>query len=211
MNEELELLLKQMMLFSYADTGYLKKIGWVNSFLSKMPVDLNNNPLPWVTYPFIHFMTSERLSKVDKLFEYGSGNSTLYYAKLVNYVTSVEHDISWYNNIKEKMPENVVLNYVDLVYGGDYCKSASSSGVIYDLIIVDGRDRVNSMKDAINAVGFNGCIVLDDSERDEYKEGIEFLINNHGYKKIDFWGISPGLNYLKNTSIFYRCNNVLGI
>ena len=54
-------------------------------------------------------------------------------------------------------------------------------------------------------------IVLDDSERDTYKEGIKNLLDNR-FKQLDFWGISPGfISYNKCTSIFYRDNNVLGI
>ena len=44
-----------------------------------MPIDKNSNPLPWVTYGFIDFI-SERLNKSIDVFEYGSGNSTLWYA-----------------------------------------------------------------------------------------------------------------------------------
>jgi hypothetical protein len=51
---------------------------------------------------------------------------------------------------------------------------------------------------------------LDDSERKEYKKGIEYL-QQSGYRKIDFWGIAPGIFFNKCTSIFYRDKNCLGI
>ena len=60
------------------------------------------------------------------------------------------------------------------------------------------------------AVSENGVIVLDDSERAFYKEGIDFMIKK-GFKELPFSGISPGLFYLKTTSIFYKPNNCLGI
>jgi hypothetical protein len=53
-------------------------------------------------------------------------------------------------------------------------------------------------------------IVLDDSEREFYKEGINFLKHN-GYKELSFSGISPGLFYRKSTSVFYRPDNCLSI
>ena len=67
------------------------------------------------------------------------------------------------------------------------------------------------MVNSIDSIGDSGVIVLDDSERDTYKEGIKNLLDNR-FKQLDFWGISPGfISYNKCTSIFYRDNNVLGI
>lgn len=80
----------------------------------------------------------------------------------------------------------------------------------YHIIIIDGRDRVNCIKNSIKCLKPEGVIVLDDSERTQYLEGIRFLLNE-GFKKIDFWGISPGLSYKKSTTIFYTENNCLGI
>jgi hypothetical protein len=51
---------------------------------------------------------------------------------------------------------------------------------------------------------------LDDSERDAYDEAVSFLLSNN-FKKIDFWGISPGLFYKKSTTIFYKKKNCLDI
>lgn len=197
------------MLMSMNESGYLSEIGWINSFNINMPIDHNFKPLPWVTYSFIDFI-SERLTKDMYIFEYGSGNSTLWYAKKVNFVTSVEHDIHWFNKIKNTMPSNVDINYEELVYGEKYSNFSNNMDKKYDIIIVDGRDRINCIKNSLNNLKDNGIIVLDDSERMSYRDGINILLENN-FKKIDFWGISPGLFYKKNTTIFYKTNNCLGI
>ncbi len=85
-------------MISTNSSGYLKEIGWINSFNYKMPIDLNSNPLPWVTYGFIDFI-EERLNKKMRIFEYGTGNSTIWYADKVQTVTSVEHDKAWFEKI----------------------------------------------------------------------------------------------------------------
>lgn len=108
------------------------------------------------------------------------------------------------------MPQNVQLYYCKLNYGADYCKYAQKTGKLYDLIIVDGRDRVNCCINSLPALKPNGVLVLDDSERERYNEGRNFLINK-GFKKIDFWGTAPTINYLKCTTIFYRDGNCLDI
>ncbi|MCK5537628.1 MAG: hypothetical protein KAI79_12430 [Bacteroidales bacterium] len=189
--------------------GYLIETGWINSYLKKIPMDKNGLPLPWVTYSFIDFI-SDRLNKSMTIFEYGSGNSTLWYASKVKLVSSVEHDKNWFLRIKNNLPNNVKFFYKELEENGDYAKFSSTLDMKFDIIIVDGRDRVNCVKYAINSLNDTGIIVLDDSEREFYKSGIDFLLDK-GFKKIDFWGISPGLFYKKNTTIFYKSSNCLDI
>jgi hypothetical protein len=53
-------------------------------------------------------------------------------------------------------------------------------------------------------------LILDDSERSEYKEGIEFVLQK-GFRKIAFWGIAPGYLYRKSTTLFYKDNNCLSV
>jgi len=196
-------------LLSMGTSGYLYEIGWIDSFNQQSPIDKKEKPLPWVTYSFIDFI-EDRLNNTMNVFEYGSGNSTLWYAKKVNSVISVEHDNQWFEKIKNSMEANVSIYYEELIYGGEYSKFIKRLKNEFDIIIVDGRDRVNCLKNSISAINHNGVIILDDSERDAYKEGVNFLLENN-YKKIDFWGISPGLFYKKCTTIFYKDNNCLGI
>jgi hypothetical protein len=196
-------------LLSFNDKGYLDEVGWFNAFDSKSPVDQDNNPIPWVTYSFIDFI-KERLKPHHTVFEFGSGNSTYFYAKYAGMVVAVEHDKEWYDKIVGTKPENAEMIFCELVRDGDYCRMPIKLEETFDIIIVDGRDRVNCCKQAVKAVTEKGVIVLDDSEREFYKEGINFLKNN-GYKELSFSGISPGLFYRKSTSVFYRPDNCLSI
>lgn len=196
-------------LLSFNEKGYLDEIGWFNAFDSRSPVDADNNPIPWVTYSFIDFIKG-RLTKQHSVFEFGSGHSTYFYAKYAGKVVSVEHDKEWYDKVLKTNPENSELIFCELVRDGDYCRVPLTLQATFDVVIVDGRDRVNCCKQAVNAVSESGVIVLDDSERDFYKEGINFLIGK-GFKELSFSGISPGLFYRKSTSVFYRANNCLNI
>ncbi len=197
------------MLLSMGVSGYLKETGWIESFIHGMPVDKYLNPLPWVTYPYIDFI-SDRLNPDMEVFEFGSGNSTIWYANRVKSVISVEHDKSWYEYMLLRIPKNVTLIFMELDYGGKYSKCIHNFEQNFDIIIIDGRDRVNCIKNSILKLKDRGVIILDDSERIEYNEGIKDLLNK-GFKRIDFWGISPGLFYKKCTTIFYKENNCLGI
>ena len=196
-------------LLSYGHKGYLASIGWFTAFDHHQAVDADNQPIPWVTYSFIDFIKG-RLHQELSIFEYGSGNSTLFYAKKVKRVVSVEHDEEWFKKIvKEKAP-NAEMIFTNLTTNGEYSQKAALLGEKFDVIIVDGRDRVNCCKHSVAALSENGVLVLDDSERESYHEARVFLIDN-GFKELSFSGISPGLFYNKATSVFYRANNCLAI
>lgn len=196
-------------LLSLRHKEYLVDTGWINSFKKNAPVDKNNNPIPWLTYPFIDFITP-RLNKQMVIFEFGSGNSTLFYAKRVNHVYSAEHNLDWYNKLKPIIPENVHLYYKELNENSDYSLCALEADASFDIIIVDGEDRNNCIINSLAVLKKNGVIILDDSEREEYKRSIEHL-RTRNYKRLDFWGISPGILFRRCTSVFYHPENCLGI
>lgn len=189
--------------------GYLIDTGWINSFIKKEPVDKYNSPIPWLTYPAINFL-SERLNRDFLMFEYGSGNSTLYYSKIVKKVIAVEHNKAWYEKIKSRLSENSEIIFVNFDYNEIYCQTIKSTNQKFDIIIIDAEDRVNCIKNCLNNISENGVIILDDSEREEYNEGIEFLKQNE-FKRLDFRGISAGFIHQKITTIFYRESNCLNI
>ena len=193
-------------LISQRHAGYLYTQGWFNSFKSNSPVDKNNKPIPWMTYSFIDFI-KDRLNNELTVFEFGTGNSTLFFAERVKKVVAVEHNKEWYENIKKKVPGNVLLYLKNL--NQEYENSISMK-TKFDIIIVDGERRIESITTSIREIKDNGILILDDSEREEYKKGIECL-KNVGFRLIDFWGIAPGTFFNKCTTIFYRDKNCIGI
>ncbi|WP_316807675.1 FkbM family methyltransferase [Pedobacter agri] len=196
-------------LLSYGHKGYLNSIGWFTAFDHQQAVDGNGKALPWVTYSFIDFI-KERINKTQHIFEYGSGNSTIFYAEKAGSVTSVEHDKNWFDKVKGSSPSNAEMIYCELQRDGEYSKKAALIGKKFDIIIVDGRDRVRCCKYSLEALSKNGVIVLDDSEREVYNPARIFL-KEQGFKELSFSGISPGLFYEKATSVFYKADNCLGI
>ena len=196
-------------LASFYWDGYLLETGWFESFRKLRPVNAKNEPIPWVTYAFIDFI-EPRLNDQMIMMEFGSGYSTLFYSKKLKHVHAVEHDEPWFKEMSGQMPKNVSLSHVKLDTNGDYASFAKTTGIKFEIIVVDGRDRVNCIKQSIDSLSSNGVLVLDDSERDEYKEGIAFL-KSKNYRSIEFWGIAPGIFFRKCTTVFYRDGNCLGI
>ena len=196
-------------LLSLRHTGYLFDVGWFYAFNKREPVDKNNQPIPWFTYPSINFFTN-RLNKNLNVFEFGSGNSSLFFAERVKSLISVEHNNQWFEKIKNFLPYNSKLSYVDSNTPAQYLEPLKVSNDKFDIIIVDGLYRNECLIESINYLTDEGLIVLDDSERVIYNEGINFILKNN-FKRIDFSGIAPGLLYSKTTTIFYKQKNCLNI
>ncbi|MGY4383133.1 hypothetical protein ACVWYN_000152 [Pedobacter sp. UYP24] len=200
---------KLKVLLSLGFKGYLADKGWFDAFKTKSAIDENGHAIPWVTYSFIDFI-KDRITKQQNIFEFGSGNSTIFYAKLAGSVYSVEHDKEWFEKSSKINLSNVKMIQCDLKTDGEYCRSAAPTGIKFHVIIVDGRDRVNCCKQAIHSLTEDGIVVLDDSERSEYAEAHAFFKEN-GFKYLPFSGMAPGVIISKYTSIFYKSNNCLGI
>lgn len=189
---------------------YALESGWLRSELEKAPVDKEGSPLPWLCYPAIRFL-SERVNSEMNVFEFGSGNSTLWWAERVKAVTSVEHDLQWSAIFRERIPQNVSYNTVELEPGGDYSRFATlSRRGPFDVVVVDGRDRVNCALNSLSELKDDGVIIFDNSERSRYRPAHEALTRN-GFKRLKLIGIGPLAVTESDTSIFYRPNNCLDL
>ena len=196
-------------LLSFGVKGYLSEIGWFKAFDTKSAVDRNSESIPWVTYSFIDFI-AERIQKDHTVFEFGSGNSTFYYAERAKKVVSVEHDKAWFEKVSATKPQNSEIIFCELEEAGAYSKIPVDIGLKFDIIIVDGRDRENCCYHSVSALSDGGVVILDDTECEIYAAAISFF-KEQGFRELSFSGISPGLFYRKSTSVFYKDNNCLGI
>jgi hypothetical protein len=189
--------------------GWLTEVGWVKTSLVREPVTRDGKPVPWMTYPAIRFLES-RLSKSMEVFEFGAGNSTLWWADRVDRVDSCEHDAQWYVRTQARLPGNASVTHRDLDTDGDYCRAVGATQRAYDIVVIDGRDRVNCAQQSLGALKPAGVLIWDNSDRPEFEEGLR-LLTRHGFRSLDFEGLGPVNPYPWMTSILYRSENCLGI
>lgn len=78
---------------------YLQPNGWFND----CPMD-EEGITPWMTFPAIAFL-KDVLNKESKVFEYGCGYSTVFFNQFVGETVSVEHDMTWVDNVKINVPD----------------------------------------------------------------------------------------------------------
>ena len=185
----------------------LIKDGWFKSFRSASSVDANGKPIPWYTYSFIHFL-EPRLPKNLRVFEYGSGNSTLWFAERVREVIAVEHDKDWAIKVGNILPENGQVIYQSEVT--DYTSEVSKHGK-FDVIAIDGIERETCAEQAIHALTDNGVLIWDNSDREDFQSSLPMFLS-HGYCEIPFYGL-PSVTFVNSqTSIIYRRGrNFLGL
>jgi hypothetical protein len=176
-----------------------RTFGIVNSISQNMPIDHLNQPTPWFTYPAIRFLDSINL-KQKRVFEYGSGFSTLYFRNRSAYVTSVEDNRFWKEKI-EATPSSMNHSQILFREGLDYVNAPLTYEHTFDLIIVDGSFREECAKIAIQAISNNGMIILDNS--DGYVAEAE-LLRKSGFLQIPFFGPGPMSSVLWETSLFIK-------
>lgn len=189
--------------------GPLKEDGWIRSLAEGVPVDAAGRPLPWINFPAIDFL-SRHVGPGMSVFEYGCGHSTLWWAARVREVIACDDDDRWIERIRPRAPANVTLRHVPLTAGGEYCRVVAEYPGRFDIVVIDGRDRVNCARHAPAGLTPVGVIVWDNTEREEYRPGIEAL-GAAGFRRIEFLGMPPGLNEKLETSVFYRTGNVFGL
>ena len=173
---------------------------------------------PWLPYLVTDYI---RQLKPKRVFEWGSGESTLFFANLpkLERLVSIEHDHDYYEDLWKKLGgrSQIDLRFISFDKGeigpnpadpehyksgstnlGEvnfkrYCKVIDDYG-LFDLILIDGMARASCLTHAISHVKSGGCIVLDNTgDRPYYLEKTEELFGNYesGWEKIKFMGYGP--------------------
>ena len=188
--------------------GYLNVSGWFKSKVAESPVDRHGQPVPWITYPCMRFLDL-RIPPRMAVFEFGSGSSTAWWSKRVSRVVSCEHDRSWFERVRAQAADNVEMIYAALE-DGQYSGQVLRYKRDFHVVVIDGRDRVKCAINSVEALRDDGVIVWDNTDRDHYQPGFDFLLSR-GFRRVDFWGMAPLLLTESTTSVFYRDGNCLGL
>lgn len=176
--------------------------------------DRDKNYLPWFTYPAIEALNNWDLSD-KRVFEYGSGFSTLFWASRAKEVISVEHDRVWYEKIAGLAPKNVrlILAPIDRDEANpdpseetreQFNAYANAIEGRFNVIVVDGyaRSRVRYLcaQAALPHLDPNGMIILDNSD---WLPASALLLRRAGLIEVDLSGPVPGNNHHQTTSFFF--------
>lgn len=190
---------------------------WLRSLFAIYDLDdMIHLDLPWWTFSAIDRVEAFLAQHPQaRIFEYGSGSSTIWLAKRAGTVESIEHDPNWTSQMEPYVQEhpNIRLRTVVPTHSSNpLCASGKAewqgfdfSGYVhaidgteaYDLIVVDGRARSDCLKVALPHLRPGGLIVFDDSYRARYQTALRGC----DLARYDARGLSPGLPYASTTTL----------
>jgi len=220
----------------YLLQGYLTQSGWRESAEQKLALR-DGEALPWFTYGAIDFLERELTADLS-IFEYGGGQSTLFWSRRVRRVAGLDHDLSFGAYVTPQLPANASFKIVEegaplpealqswaarrpvfsdpertvrTYRSGQLNQAFEAYGLeilshprdTFDVVIVDGMARSLSTWSAIQHFTSRGFIVFDNSDRDFYAPAYQML-EDAGYRRLDFWGLGPINPYGWCTSVFYQ-------
>jgi len=199
---------------------------WLRSFRKDY---LLKEKQPWLVFDAIDFLNSLRLEG-KRVFEYGSGGSTLFWLRHGAHLTSIEHDQAWYHTLREQYLSGAAFDYrliqpqyighqnldpanPELYASSDelfshhsfwsYCSQIDEFPDNYfDLVSIDGRARPSCIKHAHKKVRVGGLLVLDNSDREYYlRMTVTFL---RDYDRRIFRGVAADPAWFTETTVFTR-------
>jgi len=188
-------------IFFQLQRSILFKYGWIQSWRTNRPVDRDREPIPWMTYPAIDFLGQFDYSEASIL-EWGSGYSTLWWAKRCKSITSIESQVDWIPYIKTMIPDNVRLLTPEFDKESEV-NVIDEENFVYDIIVIDnhGPFRASCAEKAVSILADGGLIVLDNSDQCLKATAV---LRAAGFTQIDFTGLVPTMGYAHSTSIFLK-------
>jgi predicted O-methyltransferase YrrM len=135
---------------------------------------------PWIAQGAVRFL-EEHLDGSCEALEWGSGRSTLWFARRVNHLVSVEHDRRWYQNVRASLEKvkahNVDYQYIPLnhpvgeptraVYPEQpaYVRAAEKlADESLGLVIIDGHYRQACVLACLSKLKPGGLLVIDNTD-----------------------------------------------
>jgi predicted O-methyltransferase YrrM len=129
---------------------------------------------PWLTPAAIQFLKGY-LRAGDHGLEYGSGGSTIWFAKRISNLTSVEHDLSWFEKVKGWLADKGITNvtYIhaaidpqaDSEKSREYISAARKiQDESLDFILVDGRHRDECANMVLPKLKKGAILILDNAD-----------------------------------------------
>lgn len=169
---------------------------------------------PWMPFRAIDWLARNAAGDWSA-FEYGSGGTTLFLAKRVRALHSIEHDPSWFeqsaaalgsvgvDHVRYELiePERRIggqesaeaFGSTDAAYCGQSFKRYVRAIDVHadnslDLVVVDGRARVACVGRALPKLRDGGYLLLDNSDRAEYAPAFARLRH---LPRLDLAGLTP--------------------
>jgi hypothetical protein len=196
--------------------GHLRTLAAIHDVTDLVSLDV-----PWGTYGAIDAVAAhlERLGGRARVFEYGSGASSVWLGRRAGSVHTVEHDEGFAGVMVTVLADAGLDDVVSLHVvpprpsehpvvpsarrgedGRDYADYVASIDDVdgeFDLVVVDGRARGACLTRAVRRLAPGGVVLFDDSQRPRYRAAIE----GSGLRVERHRGWVPSLPYPRETAV----------
>jgi predicted O-methyltransferase YrrM len=206
---------------------------WESLASGRSPLD---DEIPWICFSAIDFLYTA-LRPDMTVFEYGTGGSTLFWARRVRQVYAVEHDRAWYERVRDVVMKqgcrNVDLRLCeptvavgnidspasldgfasgDMIYHGysfeTYVRSIESfPDHSFDVVLIDGRARPACFAHAHPKLRPGGYLILDNPERPHYYS-VHDTLRCAGWPCFEFHGPVPSIPNFSETTIWVKSGRI---
>ncbi len=211
--------------------GQIRNLGiWFRSLRENYLLD---TPSPWLTFDAIAFLKL-RLRDGIRVFEYGSGGSTLFWLQAGARCVSIEHDQAWYALVRQRLSAAAPIDYrlVPPELSGDdatlsdpadpdgytTADSALARCVFrnyvtqidefpdqsFDIVLIDGRARPSCIKHSVGKVKAGGMLIVDNADLAYYLAHTQTFIA--GWESKNFYGVGPIATSMWQTNVYIRLN-----
>lgn len=191
---------------------------WLRSLFAIHDVDqLAQLDVPWWTFDSADQVTAFLAERPDaRVFEWGSGASTLWLAARAGSVHSVEHHAGWADALAPRLPDNVTLTVIEPTEstrptvgsrkpghaGLDFAVYVAAIDDVegdFDVIVIDGRAREACLARAVERLRPDGLVVFDNVDRQRYVDAIDALAGRLDVTMTR--GLTPALPYPTRTAL----------
>lgn len=201
------------------EAGASRRNLWLRSLFAIYDFDdLARLDLPWWTFDAVREVEDFLATRPDaRVFEWGSGASTLWLSRRAGEVHSVEHDGGWHEMVTQRLSgrDNVRLTHVPAQDAGRvgskkpgfagqhfdrYVHAIRDVPGEFDLIVIDGRAREACLKEAKARLAPGGVILVDDFKRRRYRDAAD----QSGLRITRYDGLAVCLPLPDSTAILSR-------
>jgi len=182
--------------FSFVD-------GHARSALARRAMTASGQPLPWYSYSAIAFLSQTDVAGRAVL-ECGGGQSTRWWLGRGAKVVTLESHAAWAQELRDSIGSQA---RIETVHDALDNLPPDIAATRYDVVVVDGLDRVRAAELATRCVKPDGAILVDNSEGNWGPPGtypIIDLLQGAGFSRVDFHGYGPGTRLPHCTSLFFK-------
>lgn len=199
---------------------------WSRSLLAVYDLpDLVMLDVPWWTFEAADTVREYLGSHPGaRVFEWGSGASTVWLSKRAGSVVAIEHDAAWAADVLRLAPANAQVRLVPPSRADasatpvlsaksgfegldftDYVSAIDQASGLFDLIVIDGRAREACLPHAVRHLAPGGLIVFDNVDRSRYRDAITAEVPPLKVR----WtrGLTPCLPYPTRTALLTTSNS----